>query len=94
MKFGSLLSDELREKYNKKTIRPRKGDSVKIVRGGFRESKGKVTAVQRQPGKLSSKASTARRWAGGTARADRCVKVVVTSVQPRRQTEEEKGAGE
>jgi hypothetical protein len=35
MKFGSRLSDELRTKYGKRTLRPRKGDSVKIVRGGF-----------------------------------------------------------
>ena len=51
MKFGSRLSDELREKYKKRTLRPRKGDSVKIVRGGFKGIEGKVSRVDGAAGK-------------------------------------------
>ena len=45
MKFSSQLSDELREKYRRKSLRPRTGDSVKIVRGEFLGVEGKVTKV-------------------------------------------------
>ncbi|MEM2115462.1 MAG: 50S ribosomal protein L24 [Candidatus Woesearchaeota archaeon] len=38
------LSKELRKKYNKRAITPRKGDKVKILRG---EHKGKVGEIER-----------------------------------------------
>ncbi len=37
MKFASMLSTELREKYKRRSFRPKKGDSVRIVRGEFLE---------------------------------------------------------
>ena len=42
-KFGSRLSDELQEKHSRKSVRPVKGDSVRIVRGGFKGIEGKVS---------------------------------------------------
>ncbi|MBW2976668.1 50S ribosomal protein L24 [Candidatus Woesearchaeota archaeon] len=42
---GSHLSKELRKKYNKRSIGIRKGDSVKVMRGQFRNKKGKVEEV-------------------------------------------------
>ncbi|MBU0962702.1 MAG: 50S ribosomal protein L24 [Nanoarchaeota archaeon] len=45
-KFMSVhLSKELRKKYGKRSIRVRKGDSVKITRGQFRKKTGKVVDV-------------------------------------------------
>ena len=39
------LSKELRDKYKKRSVRVRKGDSVKIVRGNFKGKVGKVERV-------------------------------------------------
>lgn len=43
--MGSHLSKELREKYNKRSIVIRKGDSVKVLRGQFKKKTGKVDRV-------------------------------------------------
>ena len=81
MKFGSPLSEELKLKYKKKTIRPRKGDSVKIVRGGFKGIEGKVSRVDGQKGKLFVEGVNREKIAGGTALAPiDASKVIVTSV--------------
>jgi len=39
------LSDELSKKYNKRSIRVRKGDKVKIIKGQFKGKTGKVEKV-------------------------------------------------
>lgn len=39
------LSKELREKYNKRSMSLKKGDSVKILRGQFKNKTGKVDEV-------------------------------------------------
>ena len=45
-KFANAhLSKELRQKLKKRTIRLRKGDTVKIMKGKFRKLTGKVTLV-------------------------------------------------
>ena len=41
----SHLSKELRKKYNKRSIGLRKGDKVKVMRGGFRKHEGKIESV-------------------------------------------------
>ncbi len=41
----STLSKELRKKYSKRSIRVRKGDKVRILRGKFRKKEGKVNKV-------------------------------------------------
>lgn len=69
MKFGSPLSEDLRQKYKKKTVRPRKGDSVKIVRGGFKGIEGKVSRVDGGKGKLFVEGVNREKIAGGTALA-------------------------
>lgn len=43
--LGSQLSDDLRKKYGKKSIRVVEGDSIKIVRGEFKGVDGKVSKV-------------------------------------------------
>ncbi len=41
----SPLSNELRKKYSKKSIRVVKGDSIKIVRGEFKGVDGKISEI-------------------------------------------------
>ena len=43
--LGANLSKELRKKYGRKSLIPRKGDVVKIMRGGFKKKTGKVAGV-------------------------------------------------
>jgi len=81
MKFGSRVSDDLREKFKKKTLRPRKGDSVKIVRGGFKGIEGKVMRVDGAGGKLYIEGVNREKIAGGTALASiDASKVVITNL--------------
>ena len=42
---GAHLSKELREKYKKRSINLRKGDSVKVTRWQFRDKTGKIDEV-------------------------------------------------
>ena len=43
--LSSLLSESLRKKYGKKSVRVVEGDSVKVIRGEFTGVDGKVTKV-------------------------------------------------
>ena len=43
--LSSLLSESLRKKYGKKSVRVIEGDSVKVIRGEFTGVDGKVTKV-------------------------------------------------
>lgn len=67
MKFGSMLSTELREKYKRRTMRPRKGDSVKIVKGEFKGIEGKITKVIPGEGMLNVEGVTREKQKGGTS---------------------------
>lgn len=46
--MSSTLSKELRSKYLVRSIPVRKGDTVKILRGAFKNREGKVLAVYRK----------------------------------------------
>ena len=81
MKFGSLLSAELREKYKKRAVRPREGDSVKIVRGEFKGIEGKVTKVLPRKETLNVEGVTREKQKGGTSPVPiHSSNVVVTAV--------------
>ncbi|MDV3293411.1 MAG: 50S ribosomal protein L24 [Nitrososphaerales archaeon] len=67
MKFASSLSADLREKYKRRSVRPRKGDSVKIVRGEFKGVEGKVTKVLTEKGRLNVEGVSREKLKGGTA---------------------------
>lgn len=67
MKFGSPLSKDLREKYRRRAVKPRVGDSVRIVRGEFKDIEGKVTNVQQASGTLNVEGVTREKLKGGTA---------------------------
>jgi large subunit ribosomal protein L24 len=66
MKFGSHLSKDLRSKYGKRSIRPRVGDTVKIMRGEFRGIEGKITKVIPKEGKINVEGVTREKAKGGT----------------------------
>jgi large subunit ribosomal protein L24 len=81
LKFGSRLSTELQEKYKKKAVRPREGDSVKIVRGEFKGIEGKVTKVLPREGRLNVEGVTREKQKGGTSPVPiHSSNVVVTTV--------------
>ena len=67
MKFGSQLSAELRGKHGKRSVRPRVGDSVKIVRGEFKGIEGKITRVDSFSGVVNVEGVTHEKLKGGTA---------------------------
>jgi len=64
-KFGSRLSEELREKHSRTAVRPVKGDGVRIVRGGFKGIEGKITGLDTKLGKLYVEGVTREKIAGG-----------------------------
>jgi large subunit ribosomal protein L24 len=67
VKFGSQLSAELRERHGKRSTKPRVGDTVKIVRGEFRDIEGKVTSVDPKRGVVNVEGVTREKLKGGTA---------------------------
>jgi large subunit ribosomal protein L24 len=81
LKFSSVLSKELREKYKRRSARPRKGDSVKIVRGEFKNIEGKVTKVLPKEGRLNVEGVTREKQKGGTSPVPiNASNVIITSV--------------
>jgi len=100
-KFGSSLSKELRAKYNRKAVRPVKGDGVRIVRGGFNRIEGKVSSVDPGQGKIFVEGVTREKIAGGKTGPVPidASKVVITSlnledVLRRKRLEKETGSTE
>ena len=67
MRFGSSLSSELKEKYGKRSVRPRTGDSVRIVRGEFKGIEGKITGVDPSLGVVNVEGVTREKIKGGTS---------------------------
>ena len=81
MKFGTALSKELREKYRRRALTPRKGDSVKIVRGEFRNVEGKDTKVMPSEGRLNVEGVSREKQKGGTSPVPvQASDVVITSL--------------
>ena len=100
-KFGSSLSQELQEKHSRKSVRPIKGDAVRIVRGGFKGIEGKITGLDTKQGKLYIEGVTREKAAGGKTSPVPIdsSKVVVTSLNledklRKRRIEEGRGAAE
>ncbi len=95
MKFGASLTKELREKHKRRALRPRVGDSVRIVRGEFKNIEGKVTKVLSKEGKLNVEGVTREKQKGGSSPVPiNSSNVVITSLnledKIRRQKLEEK----
>jgi large subunit ribosomal protein L24 len=67
VKFGSQLSAELREKHGKRSVRPRVGDTARIVRGEFKDIEGKITKVNSSSGTVMVEGVTREKIKGGTS---------------------------
>jgi len=67
MKFGSQLSAELRERHRRRSVRPRVGDTVRIVRGEFKDIEGKITGVDSRAGAVMVEGVTREKIKGGTS---------------------------
>ncbi len=81
MKFGSRLSAELRERHGRRTVRPRVGDTVRIVRGEFKDIEGKVTKVDSKAGVVNVEGVTREKLKGGTAPVPvQASNVIITSL--------------
>lgn len=81
MKFGSRLSEELRGKHGKRSVRPRVGDSVRIVRGEFKGIEGKITKVDSFAGVVNVEGVTHEKLKGGNAPVPiRSSNVVITAL--------------
>jgi large subunit ribosomal protein L24 len=67
LKFGSPLSQDLKEKHHRRSARPRVGDSVRIERGEYKGIEGKVTKVMPNDGTVNVEGVTREKLKGGTA---------------------------
>lgn len=65
-RLSASLSSELASKYNRQSVRLRKGDSVKVLRGEYKGVEGKVTAVEVESGRVMVEGVTREKIAGGT----------------------------
>ena len=67
MKFGAQLSPDQKERHGRRAIRPRVGDTVRIVRGEFKDIEGKVTKVDPKRGAVNVEGVTREKLKGGTS---------------------------
>mgnify|MGYP001156706976 FL=1 len=65
-RISASLSDSLQSQYNTKTVRLRKNDVVKILRGEYKNLDGKITHVYLADGTISVDGITREKLAGGT----------------------------
>jgi large subunit ribosomal protein L24 len=50
--LNAHLSKELRKKYGKRSIRVRKGDKVRVMRGSFKKKEGAIERVDTKKGRI------------------------------------------
>ncbi|MEM2210689.1 MAG: 50S ribosomal protein L24 [Nitrososphaerales archaeon] len=62
----SPLIKELREKYGVRSVRVRKGDIVKVMRGAYKGVEGKIISVDVKSGRVSIEGITREKIGGGT----------------------------
>lgn len=75
------LSKELKEKYNKRAVPLRKGDTVKVLRGEFKGIQGKVINVDRKRMKVYIENVTRKKADGSTVNVPIHVsKVLITQL--------------
>ena len=80
-RISASLSESLREKYDRKTIRVHKNDVVKILRGEYKGIDGKITHIYPKIGKISVDGVTREKLAGGNTPVKiHSSNVMVTSV--------------
>ena len=80
-RLSAPLSDSLRSQYNTKSVRLRKNDVVKILRGEYKNLDGKITHVYINEGMISVDGITREKLAGGTTPVKiHASNVIVTSL--------------
>jgi large subunit ribosomal protein L24 len=81
LKFGSTLTEDLRARHRRRSVRPRVGDSVRIMRGEFRNIEGKVTKVLPKEGRVNVEGVTREKIKGGSVPVPiESSKVVITAL--------------
>jgi len=65
-RLSARVSTDLIEKYSRKTIRIRIGDTVKILTGQYKNIEGKITHVYTNENKISIEGVTREKLTGGT----------------------------
>lgn len=63
----ATLSDDLKSKYGKNSVRVRIGDSVKLVRGEYSGVEGKIQHLFPKEGRLTLEGVTREKIKGGTS---------------------------
>lgn len=61
---GAALSDKIREEYKKRSLPVKKGDTVEVMRGDFKGSKGKIIKVDLKSMKISVEGVTVQKADG------------------------------
>src|ERR687885_415284 len=64
----STLTDELREQYNRRSVRVIKGDTVRVMRGEYTGIEGKVEKVNTRRGTLSIEGVQREKVRGGNVK--------------------------
>ncbi len=62
--MAAMLSEELRKEYGKRSLAVRKGDTVKVMRGDFKEHSGKVMEVDLKSGRIEVEGVTVQKSDG------------------------------
>jgi len=79
--LSAHLIESLREKYGIKSLRVRKGDSVRIMRGEYKGIEGKVTAVYPKSQRIAVEGVTREKASGDTVPIKiHASKVMITSL--------------
>jgi large subunit ribosomal protein L24 len=65
-RVSAHLSDDLKSKYSKNSIRVRKGDTVKVLRGAYEGVEGKIQTVNIKTCRIIVEGITREKVAGGT----------------------------
>ena len=65
-RVSAAVSDQLSQKYDISSVRVRKDDTVRIMRGEFKGIEGKITSVDAKAGRLAVEGITREKLKGGT----------------------------
>ena len=79
---GATLADNLRQQYHRRSVRVVKGDSVRVMRGGYKGVEGKVEKVNTENGTLQIEGVQHEKVRGGHVKVPiHASNVMVTSLK-------------
>jgi large subunit ribosomal protein L24 len=64
-RIGATLSEDLKSKYTRSSLRIRKNDNVKVMRGEYKGIEGKVTKIFTDSGRINIDGVTREKISGG-----------------------------